>query len=58
MDDLDACKELSDALSLCYAEYRDWRKCKEAIHELKECMDKNKENKNKKEENKNKNKSS
>ena len=33
------CSNLNDAVLLCYAEMKDWRKCQKELEEFKKCME-------------------
>ena len=41
------CQVQNDAVLLCYAETKDWRKCKQVMEEFKLCMELHKSKSNK-----------
>ena len=40
------CQIHNDAVLLCYAETKDWRKCQKELEAFKKCMDKHVKNEN------------
>lgn len=41
------CEKQNDAVLLCYAETKDWRKCKKELEAFKKCMEHYEKDKNK-----------